>query len=269
MNIKKFLDKKYLLQLKEFTQLTHERFKNERITRISASLSYTSLIALIPLLTIGLGVFAAFPVFAEIRSDLQNFIFNQLFPAGLDSNIELKILSFVSSTKKLPIFGFIGLVISSILLLNTIESAFNVIFKVRKPRPLIIRVLVYWTSCTMGPILLGLALSISIKKVFLFADIFATLITMISILTFMYMVIPNTIIKFKNAFIGALFSSLTFIVLKKLFAIYYSNGSVYHSLYGTLAVLPLFLVWMYLSWLIILIGAIITVTLEEKRSLKI
>ena len=254
-----------------FSTYILKRARQDRIPRVAASISYTSLIALVPLLAIALGIFSAFPKFEEMRGRVQNFLFEQLLPVA-DPSIKENIVQFISATHQLTIIGVIGLIGTAIIMLMTIETAFNAIFRVIRPRKIVTRILVYWTTITLGPLLIGMGLYISVQKMLMghwFSPVmmaFAEIIPFfISVFFFMllYIAVPNRPIRIRDAFIGGFVTTILFLLLKYFFAMFFTSGTTYHTLYGALAVLPVFLVWMYSLWVVILFGAVITAALPE------
>ena len=138
---------------RKFIYFLIKRAQHDTVLRVASSLSYTSLIALVPVLAIALAIFSAFPVFSEIRQQVQDFIINNVVPdAGADISVYFN--DFINATAKLTTIGVIGIVLTAILLLSTIENSFNFIFKVSRPRRLTTKITLYWTAITLGPWLL-------------------------------------------------------------------------------------------------------------------
>ena len=283
MNIKNdFFQKifQYVINICCFVKYVAVRTKQDRLLRIAASLSYTTLIALVPLLAIAVAIFTAFPVFSNAREELQGFVFDNLLLPETGKVVQQYLLQFVGATGKLTTVGVAGLVLTAIIMLTTIESAFNVIFRVTRPRPVITRVLVYWTSLTLGPLLLGASFSLSgylfalrklvDKKAFAVADSFLTEMTPAFLLAvafmLLYMTIPYRSVKLKNAAVGGIAAAFLFGVLRSSFGLFAANAATYQTLYGAMAVLPMFLIWMYMSWAVVLAGAVITAALPEWKS---
>jgi membrane protein len=187
---------------------------------------------------------------------------------------------FVDNTAKLTAVGIVGLAFIAVLLLGTIESALNAIFRVIRPRALLPRLLVFWALLTLGPLLLGASFSLSTYFFALtksigveaFSGFFGTLTVlaptaiMVVVFTLFYLVIPNREIKFLNALIGGLTAGIMFAVLREVLTLYVSNLPIYQTIYGAASVVPILLVWTYLSWAAVLMGAVLTSSLEEWRS---
>ncbi len=239
----------------------------ENTMNMAASLSYTSLLALVPLATVVLSMFSIFPVFSTWSDQLQTFIYNNLVPAAGDV-IKDNIDSFVKKAGRLTTFGLIFLMITALMMLSTIENSLNKIWHVHRGRSLSQRVLVYWAMISLGPLLIGSGLSItsylaaSTSLQALNGSIFSVL--GIQILPFLfecaafvmsYLLVPNCKVKFSHALIGGVIASLMFQIAKKCFAIYVANFQTYEVIYGALATLPIFLIWIFVSWCVFLLGA--------------
>lgn len=255
-----------------------ERAVRDNVLDVAAALTYTSLLALVPLVAISVAVLTAFPVFNEVRAELQNFIFANFLPEA-GSVVQENLTRFVSATGKLTAVGVVGLAVTAVLMLMTIESAFNTIFRVTRSRRLMARMLVYWTVLTLGPLFIGVSFSISsylaaAGKSFL-GDQATDLWTRVSwvmpylltvaAFTLLYATVPNRRVQPKDAFIGAVLGAALFAALRFGFLLFVANVRTYQTIYGALAALPLFLIWMYLSWVVVLFGAVITASLPEWR----
>ncbi len=263
--------------IKGFCYFLIKRAKNDTVLRVASSLSYTSLIALVPVLAIALAVFSAFPVFADIREQIQDFIIKNLMPdAGQDLSIYFT--DFINATAKLTTIGVVGIALTAVLLLSTIENSFNFIFKVTTPRRFTTKITLYWTVITLGPLLLGTGLSlrgmVAFNKILVsipeaqiwLGNILPTLITCLLLIGF-YVFIPNKKVRFTSAFVGAVTAMLLFFVLRHGFSLFMLKNNTYKTLYGAVAAVPLLLVWMYLYWAVVIFGAVVTAALDEYRTL--
>jgi membrane protein len=258
-----------------------QRFVDDRCLRVAGELSYTTLLSLVPLLAVGLAMLSAFPVFASMRDDIQSFVFFNFVPAAGDV-VQKEFSSFLANAGKLTAFGIVALGITALLLLNTIESAFNLIWREKRARPVIIRFLTYWAILTLGPLLIGssIALSSYIFTLTKLAGIEAftgPLGELVRLLPFvllvlglmaLYVIMPARPARWRPALAGAVVAALLFEVLKRLFALYVTKFPSYEAIYGALAALPLFLIWMYLAWAVVLFGAEVAASLPEWRALK-
>lgn len=276
MNLKNKLSE-YGLKVREFLYFLVKRAQHDTVLRVASSLSYTSLIALVPVLAIALAIFSAFPVFNEVRQQVQDMLIQNLMPdAGQDINMYFK--QFINAAAKLTTIGVIGIALTAILLLSTIENSFNFIFKVTKPRRITTKITLYWTVITLGPLLLGTAFSL--RGIAAFNDFLQTvpgikvflgsvlpfLLTWL-VLTCVYVFVPNKKVGFLNAMVGSFVALFLFWVLRIGFALFMVKNDTYKTLYGAVAAVPLMLIWMYLYWAAVIFGAVVTAALEDFRQL--
>ena len=255
------------------------RAGKDQLLRVAAALSYTSLIALVPLLAMALAVFSAFPAFSAARTQFEEFISQSLVPdAGV--SVQYFLHRFVNATGQLTTVGVVGLGVTAVMTLITIDTAFNAIFRVTRQRSLVSRLLVYWTFLTLGPLLLGVSSSLSgglfalrhaisgaaIDQVSGTLSVLAP--TLLSWLTFalLYLAVPNRTVLVRDAALGGAVAAVLFALLRAGFSHFAASANTYRTLYGTLAVIPLFLVSMYLSWAVVLFGAVMTATMPEWRA---
>lgn len=252
------------------------RFQQDRAAGMAASLSYTSLLSLVPLLAIALAMLAAFPVFDGIRKDLMTMAFQNFVPA-VGSVVQTQVDRFMANAGKLTAAGVVGLVFTAIMLLVTIEDCFNRVFRVARQRSALSKLLVYWTVLTLGPLLIGTSLSVqgylTAARKWQMAQAISPLIAiplpfLLSALTFtgLFAAIPNRRVRLKDALIGGAVAALLFAGLRWGFAIYITSSKAYTNLYGAVAAVPIFLFWMFLSWAVVLIGAEFTAALPEWRA---
>ena len=263
-------------RLGSFVGYVYQRFQKDGALGIAGSLSYTSLLSLVPLLAIALAMLAAFPVFDGIRQQLVGMAFQNFVPA-VGTVIQSQVDRFVANAGRLTAAGVVGLAFTAIMLLVTVEDAFNRLFRVVKQRKALSKLLVYWTVLTLGPLLIGTSLSLSgyltaVNKYKFAATISpvvtAPLPTLLSALAFtvLFAAIPNRRLRLKDAAIGGAVAALLFAGLRYGFAIYITSSKAYTNIYGAVAAVPIFLFWMYLSWAVVLIGAEITAALPEWRA---
>jgi len=269
--------KKSLFEVWDFLVFLTGRARNDTILRVSSSLSYTSLIALVPLLSIALAIFSAFPVFSDVREQIQGVILKNFIPT-IEDDIKQYLNTFINATAQLTTVGVAGLAITAILLLSTIENSFNFIFKVTKPRHIATKITLYWTVITLGPLLLGAAWSLRGYLYTLqtyvnntsFPAITNMLPTLLNflILVMIYILVPNRKVSIIHAFVGASTAIILFWVMRKFFGLMILNNATYKTLYGALAALPIFLVWMYLVWAVVIFGAVVTASIDEYQKQK-
>jgi membrane protein len=244
-------------------------FREDRCLEEAASLGYTSLLALVPFLAVVFGIVAAFPVFSEWSDKLQSFIFENFMPATGEQIVPY-IETFLDSVSSLTLPGTIFLVASALLLMIRIETALNRIWRVDRNRTLLNRVVMYWAVLTLAPILIGAALALSAQKVLealgLVGEIpqalqqFGIFLLSLMVFTMMFVLVPNRRVQIKHALTGAFLSAVLFEIAKAGFVAWVSNAN-YKVIYGAVATVPIFLVWLYLVWTVILFGASLAASL--------
>lgn len=250
------------------------RFWRDNCLGTAASMSYTTLLAIVPLAAIGLAILAAFPVFETIQKDLQAFIFQTFLPETVDA-VKDKFMGFLRNTSGLTALGIVGLAVTALLLLDTIEAAFNRIWRSKKNRPLAMRFLIYWGLITLGPLLLGGSMALS-SYAFAMSQVvgehlagfwfrFVPFLLLWAGFTAAYAFVPNRRVHWSHALAGGLLAAALFEVLKRGFAYYVDLFPSYQTIYGALSVLPLSLVWMYCAWCAVLFGAQLAASLPEWR----
>lgn len=258
-----------------FLRFTWHRFLEDRCMQAAGALSFTSVFALVPLTAAVLGILAAFPGFVGWREKLTGWVFNNFVPAA-GSTVQEYLTQFADNASKATAVGILVLLFSAISLMMSIEDAFNRIWRVTASRSASARVLVYWAALTAGPLLLVAALAVSSYALALpFIDVadaqFSIKARVLSILPFLivytalvaaYVVIPNRSVRLRFALVGAFIAAVLFEAAKRGFALYATQYASYQVVYGTLAMVPIFIFWIYLSWTIVLFGASITASLS-------
>ena len=246
------------------------RFREDRLGQTAGSLTFTTLIALVPLLTVMLAVFTAFPMFSQFQAALQKYFLQSLVPDNIARPVLGALTQFASKASRLGAAGLIFLVVSALMLMLTIDRTLNAIWRVRKPRPIAQRVLVYWAALTLGPLVLGVSLTLtsymlSASKglvdampggVKLVIDLIQFLL-LSAAMTGLFHYVPNTHVRWRHAVAGGVFVALGFEVAKALLAWYVSSVATYATIYGAFATAPIFLLWMFTGWVIVLLGAVI------------
>lgn len=261
------------------------RFRRDQGMQSASSLTYTTLLSLVPLLAIAFAIFAAFPAFESVRGQLEETIFHNLVP-GVGGDVREYMNKFLRNTGQLGTVGVVALGLSAVLLLATIEATFNRIWRVERPRPLLVRFLVYWGVLTLGPLLIGAGISLT-TDVFSVAREGLTLAGLDSgsldvavddggpgeqllsvvlqtvFFTVLFAVVPNRRVTWRDALIGGFVSGAGFQILKTGFAWYLANVLTYQTIYGAMAVFPIFLIWLYLSWCVVLLGAVFSASFPD------
>lgn len=272
---------KYAKELWRFMRFIAERFMDDRCAQIAASLTFTTLLSLVPLITIALTVFAAFPVFADYSSQLKVFLLSNMMPETGGRMITHYMEQFTESAGRLTAVGIIFLGVTAMLLIQTIDNAFNTIWRVSRPRTVVLRILIYWAVLTLAPLLVGVSLSLTSWLLGMSAGyakqipvVEVMLLKLVSLLfttlafSLMFRVVPNRYVPMRHALIGGLISALLFGLMGRGFGFYISHFPTYKLVYGAFASIPIFLMWIYLSWLTILFGALIASSLPHWHGTK-
>lgn len=246
------------------------RFREDRLALTAGGLTFTTLISLVPLVTVMLALFSAFPMFANLQEGLQKYFLETLIPEAIARPVLGAVTQFSTRASRLGVVGLVALGFSALAMMLTIDRALNAIWRVRTPRPITQRVLVYWSAVTLGPLLVGISLAgtsyaVSTSSGYIgamprgFGAVVGTAefaAEMIGLaLLFHYM--PNTHVRWRHAFLGAGFVAIGLAGGKRLLALYFGSVPTYSVIYGAFATLPIFLVWIYLGWIIVLLGALI------------
>ena len=267
--------------LKDLRQLLHfiaVRFKQDHCAQMAASLTFTTLLSLVPLITIALTLFSAFPVFEDFSAQIKSFLLSNMMPETGGKMISRYVEQFAESAAKLTAVGIVFLALTATLMMHTIEEAFNTIWNVSRPRTLVQRVLIYWSGLTLAPLLIGGSLSLTswlagmsmgyAKQIPEFdVVILKVLPVLLTTLAFslLFRVVPNRYVPLRHAFIGGAVAAAAFESMNRAFAYYIAHFPTYKLLYGAFASIPIFLLWIYLSWLTILLGALIASSLSHWR----
>jgi membrane protein len=272
--------KRHWNDLRVFARLVVARFVEERCNQMVASLTFTTLLSLVPLIAIALTILSAFPMFSDFSSQVNGFVQSYLMPETGGKLITRYMQQFAESATRLTAFGIVFLAIVAMWLMHTIESAFNTIWRVTRPRSVKQRILVYWSVITLAPVLIGLSLSLTSWLSGLRLGIFPqvsvhwtgfyvlkTIQLMLTTVTFglLFTVVPNRQVSLRHAFVGGLVSATAFETMGEMFATYINAFPTYKLIYGAFASIPIFLMWVYLSWLSILMGAVITAVFPHWR----
>ncbi len=255
-------------------QYLWRRFNDDQCMRSAAALTYMSLFALVPLMTVMYAMLSAIPAFQGVGEQAQAFIFDNLIPAA-GAEVETYLSEFSTKARNLTGLGIGFLVVTAVLMLRSIESAFNTIWRSRKNRSPVASFLLYWAVLSLGPLLIGLALGIStyLVSVKVFFDEYdaigiggfllewAPLLLSVAGFSLIYVAVPNCRVPFRHALIGGFITALVFNLARELFT-RAVIGASFTAIYGAFAAFPLFLLWLYLSWNIVLAGGILVHSLS-------
>ena len=245
-----------------------QRFREDRLGLTASSLTFTTLISLVPLATVMLAVFSAFPMFAGLEPALQKYLLQNLVPDNIAKPVLQSLTQFAGKARGMGTAGLALLVVTALALVLTIDRTLNAIWRVRRPRALGQRVLVYWAALTLGPLALGLSLTLtgaalSLSGVATGPGVLAFLIDVVQFFILaaamagLFHYVPNTPVRWAHAWAGGLFVAVAFEVAKKLLTLYLSSVPTYNKVYGAFATVPILMLWVYLGWLIVLLGAVI------------
>ena len=263
----------------EFFVALVTRFREERATQTAGSLTYTTLLSLVPFFTVALAITTAFPVFDEWIGSLQLFVLENVLPdtPAVETIID-QINSFTQNAARLTAIGIAGFVVTAVMLMLTVDNALNRIFRVQRRRTILQNVFIYWAVITLGPLLIGASLSttyfalrrsLGALQLDLVADALLGVVPFVltcGALTLLYGVVPARRVEWRHALLGGTLAGLGFEIAKRGFAIYLSKVPTYTLIYGAFATIPIFLIWLYLSWLVVLTGAIFTAMLPVVRA---
>lgn len=268
-----YLQRHYL----SFLHYLIKRVKQEQLQVVAGYLSYVSLMSFVPLMVVALSVATAFPIFSDLHHTVEQLVFDNFVPAAGDM-VQKYLASFVSNASKMSAVALSFLFVAALLLVSSIDKTFNDIWQVTKKRRAITSFSMYWMILTLGPLLVGASIAITSYLMSLVSmgiddsfgitsKLFRLLPLLASTAAFvlLYMLVPNKPVPFKYALSGAFIAAMLFELAKKIFAEYLAAFPSYQAIYGALAVIPILFLWVYLSWLIVLGGAVITVSLQEYK----
>ena len=244
------------------------RFREDRLGVMASSLTFTTTMALVPFFTVALAVFTAFPMFGKLQTALQGWLVQSVIPDSIAKQVLGYLTQFAAKASRLGAVGVAVLLFTSIALVLTIDRTLNVIWRVRRQRPLGQRVLMYWGVITLAPLLFGASLSLTSYVVSasrgLVGPVPAALQVVFDILQFvlfaagltaLYRYVPHTHVRPAHALAGGLFAAIGIEAARRLLAMYLGNVPTYSLIYGAFATFPILLLWIYIVWLIVLWGA--------------
>lgn len=265
------------MRLFELARVVARRFEEDNGLQIASSLTFTTLLSLVPIVTVALTLLSAFPAFGGLSGVIQQWVFENMLPESVDA-IEKYADQFVENAANLTAVGLAFLAVTSITLLLTIDDAFNDIWRVRRARPMLRRVLTYGALVSVGPLLIGGSLSLTSWVMSASAGwaegiphaeevlikLSAMGLTSVA-LALLYFAMPNRPVRIADALIGGILAGVVFELTKQGFGIYVTRFPTYTLVYGAFAAVPVFLLWLYVSWLVVLLGAVMVATLPEWR----
>ena len=256
-----------------------ERFSEDRLGLTARSLTFTTIMALVPLVTVALAVFTAFPMFAKLQGGLQQWLVTSLIPDNISRQVLGYLTQFAGKASRLGVVGLALLLVTALALILTIDHTLNSIWRVRKRRHFGQRVLVYSSAMTLGPVVLGVSLSVTSYAISASRGIVGVMPDGVEILlealqfgllagglAAMYHYVPNAHVKWRHAWAGGLFVAAGIELAKKLLAAYLGMVPTYSVMYGAFATVPILLIWIYVAWVIVLLGAVMTAYLPSLLS---
>jgi membrane protein len=261
-------------RIRDMFRFALRRLDDERLPQVAGSLTFTTVLALVPMLTIAFAIFTTFPLFNTFRASLEAYFIQSLMPKGIANTILGYLGQFAAKATRLSAVGAVALILTAVAMMAMIDRALNHIWRVKARRPLAQRILVYWAIVTLGPLLIGVSMTITsylfratngvVMSVPFLGAVFYTLVSValtMGAFTLLYIAVPNRFVDWRDAAWGGLVAAIAFEIAKRLFAVFVTKFPTYTAVYGALAAMPIFLVWIYLSWLITLVGAVIASSL--------
>ena len=253
-----------------------ERFRDARLGVSASSLTFTTVLALVPLFAVGLAVFAAFPVFGKFQDTIQRWLIESLVPESIARQVLSYLTQFSRKASRLGSVGLVAVLMSAVFLMVTIERTLGQIWRLRRQRPLAQRVLLYWSAITLGPLLLGASLAITSYVVTASRDVVDVLpgsvrwlldsfefLLLTACVSGLYFYVPYTRVRWRHAITAGFLVAGALELAKKLMAVYLLQVPTYSLIYGAFAALPILLVWIYVTWLLVLLGAVLASSLPE------
>ena len=262
------------------TALTlRERFKEDHLGLTASSLTFTTIISIVPLFTVALAIFSVFPMFGKMQTGLQQLLVDSLIPDNIARQVLSYLGQFATKASKIGWVGALAFLVSALMLILTIDRKLNDIWRVRTTRHLARRIIVYWTLLTLGPLLLGLSLTFSSYvlsaskgwvsvlpggvKVLLDVLEFVVIATGLAA---MYRFVPNTQVRWTHALLGGVFTAVGLELAKRGLAWYLAKVPTFSAVYGAFATVPILLIWIYVAWVIVLLGAVVAAYLPSLQS---
>ena len=261
---------------RETLRTLRERFSDDHLGLTAGSLTFTTLISLVPLVTVMLALFSAFPIFGQLQDALNRFLVQSVVPEAIARPVLNAVTQFASKASRLGVVGLLAFIGTAIALMLTIDRTLNGIWRVKTPRPLAQRVLVYWATLTLGPVVLGASLwfaasAMGVSRGWLENDWPAPLrdlvvalfriaefVVLITAFATFYRLVPNTHVRWRHAAAGGFLAALGFVLAKAGLALYLESVPTFSVVYGAFATVPILLTWIYLVWVVILLGAVVS-----------
>jgi membrane protein len=253
--------------------------RDQKLNQIAASLAYTTILSLVPMVTIATILIGYLPRVIQVKNAFKIWLLDTYMPGGINQQFFIYLDQFSAQARGLTLLGLAGLFITALMTLSVIEGAFNQIFKVEQQRPFHKKFAIYTAATILGPIMLGLgiylsgilfsasegwteAISFGFSVIATVAPIFLAVI----VYAVVYKILPYSQILWRDALFGAFFAALSFELMKFGFAVFLTHTAFYKTVYGAFAIFPLALLWIYLTWWITLAGAVLVANLPDIRN---
>ena len=265
------------LSLVVLVRLAWRRFQEERCPQIAAGLAFTTMLAIVPIITVALTAISAFPAFRGLLQHVERFLVRTVLPESA-AMVAGYAEQFAANAARLTTLGIALIFITAVIVLLTIDRAFNQIWRVPRPRGLVPRLVVYWALLTVGPPLIGASLALTswlvsqslgmVKDMPLAAEVMLDVVPVLltaCAFTLAYIAIPNRRVRVRDALTGGVAAAVAFEATKHGFAFFIAQFPTYKLVYGAFASVPIFLLWIYLSWVVVLLGAVTAAVMPEWR----
>ena len=254
----------------------YRRFREARLGVSASSLTFTTVLALVPLFTVGLAVFSAFPVFGKFQDTIQRWLVDSLVPESISRQVLGYLTQFSRKASRLGSVGLVAVLFSAIALMVTIERTLGQIWRLEHQRPLQQRLILYWSAITLGPLLLGASIAITSYVTTASRGVVEVLpgglrwlldsfefVLLVLCVSGLYFYVPNVRVRWRHALTAGLMAALGIELGKKVLTGYLSGMPTYSAIYGAFAAVPILLIWVYMAWLIVLLGAVVAASLPE------
>ncbi len=254
----------------------YRRFREARLGVSASSLTFTTVLALVPLFTVGLAVFAAFPLFGKFQDTLQRWLVESLVPESISRQVLGYLTQFARKASRLGSVGLVAVLLSALALMVTIERTLGQIWRVEHPRPLQQRLILYWSAITLGPLLLGASIAITSYVGSASREVVDVLpgglrwlldsfefVLLVLCISGLYFYVPNARVRWRHALTAGLMATVGIELAKNGLTSYLAGMPAYSAIYGAFAAVPILLVWVYLAWLVVLLGAVVASSLPE------
>lgn len=258
------------------TGVLYRRFREARLGVSASSLTFTTVLALVPLFTVGLAVFSAFPVFGKFQDTIQRWLVDSLVPESISRQVLGYLTQFSRKASRLGSVGLVAVLFSAVALMVTIERTLGQIWRVEHQRPLAQRLILYWSAITLGPLLLGASIAITSYVTTASRGVVDVLpgglrwlldsfefVLLVLCVSGVYFYVPNARVRWRHALTAGLMAALGIELGKKVLTAYLASMPAYSAIYGAFAAVPILLVWVYVAWVIVLLGAVVASSLPE------